>query len=235
MMPYLANVRQNPSKLAPSMNVARCSPMSRGLLCGILLKAAPRFLIGVIVVFGFLPVVFSQMKLSPADEMFVLACESINVESVELLQKGFCFRISADKVVVRGPFLDIHKRKLDEKYTVDVGAYLNYINDQLLNRQGSVLEITEITIETGRGGVTARDAPVFSIKMNGTDASGKKIEVEKAAIGPAYSVFKVRNIVNDPIAIRSANVACFAAFLRVTLALDELLCGEVPPRRSDNK
>jgi hypothetical protein len=63
--------------------------------------------------------------------------------------------------------------------------------------------------------------------MSGADDSRREIEVEKAAMGPAYSVFRVHNA-SDPIAVRSANIACLAAFIRATIALDEELSSKVP-------
>jgi hypothetical protein len=184
-------------------------------------------LFGIVSGLGLLPMMFGQVKLSPTDEWFALACENIKVNQEELLRRGFHFRINADKVVVHGPFSDTRKGRLDDDYAVDVTAYLSYLNAQLLTKQGRVFVLSDVTIETGHGGVTAKDAPVFSIKMSGADDSRREIEVEKAAMGPAYSVFRVHNA-SDPIAVRSANIACLAAFIRATIALDEELSSKVP-------
>jgi hypothetical protein len=188
------------------------------------MSAIPRILFGVVAATGFLPMIFGQIELRPSDELFALACQNIKVNQQELRQRDFHLRLDGQKAAIHGPFSDLRKRKLDKEYTVDVAAYLNYLNAHLLSKQGRVFEIGEIIIEIGHGGVTAEDAPVFSVKMTGTDASGRAVTVEKAAIGPAYSVFKVHSS-SDPVAVRSANIACFAAFLRAMLALDEKLGG----------
>lgn len=185
------------------------------------MKTAFYIVFGIVCTFAFGSTLYGQMKLRPSDEWFALACENIKIDQAELLRREFNIWINTNKAAIHGPFSDARKRKVNEWYLFDVMEYLSYINAKMLNKQGEIFLLSEIVIETGRSGVKGKDAPVFVIKMTGVDSVGQKIEIERAAKGPAYSVFKVHNVVSDPIAVRSANIALFAAVLRAVLAIDE--------------
>lgn len=164
----------------------------------------------------------TPMLVTPTDEYYRGALVRLTDDERNVVKQGFSFRLDFSQAQFFEPMAEGSRRSTADIYEVQHLEYAEFFNANLTHGAERAIQIDEARVFTRAAMDTGIQTPVIAIVWR-RNRNGDGISVRGRSGGEPYSIFSIGRRTTDPISVRSANIAFFAAFLKAAVALEKHL------------